>query len=98
MLATDGVKKAQFAFRSVTAAARFVVRISSDGTQIVAPRRRTARVSPTETSNKKEQNWKTREVGVTWSPSHMAAELEAILLCSITTPFGNPVLPDVKMT
>jgi len=66
--------------------------------QIVAPHVSGVRISPIDTSNKNEQNWNTLESGVMCKPRQIAAELDAIALCSTTTPFGVPVEPEVYIT
>ena len=89
--ATEGVRKAQDAFKESIAPATSPTRCSSDGIQRQDPFVSAVRVSKTDTSNVKLANWNTREDGFINRVRLIAAELVEIARCSTTVPLGRPL-------
>src|SRR4051812_39774531 len=78
--------------------ARSFMREASEGTQQHAPVIRGCTISPTETSNTYAENCNILTRAVMPSRLAMATWLVQTEPCSITSPLGVPVLPDVNNT
>src|SRR3569833_639280 len=97
-LATDGLRKAHVARNVAIAFPRSWRRSSSPGTHTHAPMVSGVRTSMRATSNVSEAKLKTRDEASMCVALAYARELLQKSRWATTTPFGRPVLPDVKST
>ena len=69
--------------------------ISPVPTTSVAPAKNASQISSTEASKAREKPWYTRSAGWTWKSLPSARTRWQALRCSICTPLGLPVVPEV---
>jgi hypothetical protein len=94
----DGVQKAKLTSMRLMADVTSFIFSSSEGIQMQPPTLKVINISRIHPSNVYDESWSTRLAEVMPRKLDNCFAVEEHEACSMTQPFGFPVLPDVKIT